>query len=196
MKKIAVVAAKVLQSSDEQMLKQDTIEVLRECDAFLIPSGIKVTIQKGSLVMITQALGNSYTVYVNGNLARVSGKDGDALGMIILEESDVNTLEGTLEDKVWAVMKNCFDPEIPVNVVDLGLIYQCVITPQDNGNSVAITMTLTAAGCGMGPVLVADIEQKIRSIADINDVKIDLVFDPPWSRSMMSDVAKLQLGML
>ena len=110
MKKIAVVAAKVLQSSDEQMLKQDTIEVLRECDAFLIPSGIKVTIQKGSLVMITQALGNSYTVYVNGNLARVSGKDGDALGMIILEESDVNTLEGTLEDKVWAVMKNCFEP--------------------------------------------------------------------------------------
>jgi len=178
------------------MLKQDTIEVLRECDAFLIPSGIKVTIQKGSLVMITQALGNSYTVYVNGNLARVAGKDGDALGMIILEESDVNTLEGTLEDKVWAVMKNCFDPEIPVNVVDLGLIYQCVITPQDHGNSVAVIMTLTAAGCGMGPVLVADIEQKIRSITGINDVKIDLVFDPPWSRSMMSDVAKLQLGML
>jgi probable FeS assembly SUF system protein SufT len=179
------------------MLKKDTIEVLRECDAFLIPSGIKVTIQKGSLVMITQALGNSYTVYVNGNLARVAGKDGDALGMVILEESDANTLEGTIEDKVWTVMKNCFDPEIPVNVVDLGLIYECAVTSHESGGyRVAVTMTLTAAGCGMGPVLVADIEQKIRSIKEVNEVKIDLVFDPPWNRNMMSDVAKLQLGML
>ncbi len=178
------------------MLKKDTIEVLRECEAFLIPSGIKVTIQKGSLVMITQALGNSYTIYVNGNLARVAGKEGDALGMVILEESDANALEGTLEDKVWSVMKNCFDPEIPVNVVDLGLIYECAVTSQENGYLVAVTMTLTAAGCGMGPVLVADIEQRIRSIKEINEVKIDLVFDPPWNRNMMSDVAKLQLGML
>ena len=113
------------------MLKQDTVEVLRECDALLIPSGIKVTIQKGSLVMITQALGNSYTVYVNGNLARVAGRDGDALGMVILQEENVNELEGILEDKVWAVLKSCFDPEIPVNVVDLGLVYECHVTPQE-----------------------------------------------------------------
>ncbi len=178
------------------MLKQDTIEVLRECEALLIPSGTKVTIQKGSLVMITQALGNSYTVYVNGNLARVAGKDGDALGMVILSEDDINELEGTLEDKVWTVLKSCFDPEIPVNVVDLGLVYECNILQQENGSSVAIKMTLTAAGCGMGPVLVADIEQKIREIRDVNEVKVELVFDPPWSRNMMSDVAKLQLGML
>lgn len=175
------------------MLKQDTIEVLRECDALLIPSGIKVTIQKGSLVMITQALGNAYTVYVNGNLARVSGKDGDALGMIILEEPDINQMEGTLEDKVWALLKTCFDPEIPVNVVDLGLVYECHINAEQ---AIFIKMTLTAAGCGMGPVLVADIEQKIRRIAGITDVKIALVFDPPWSRNMMTDVAKLQLGLL
>ncbi len=178
------------------MLKQDTIEVLRECDAFLIPSGIKVTIQKGSLVMITQALGNSYTVYVNGNLAHVAGKDGDALGMVILHEDDVNELEGTLEDKVWAVLKSCFDPEIPVNVVDLGLVYECHVLPQENGHTVAIKMTLTAAGCGMGPVLVADIEQKVQNIRGVSAVKVELVFDPPWSRNMMSDVAKLQLGML
>ncbi len=178
------------------MFKQDAIEVLRECDALLIPSGTKVTIQKGSLVTITQALGNSYTVYVNGNLARVAGKDGDALGMIILDEGDVNELDGTLEDKVWSVLKSCFDPEIPVNIVDLGLVYECHVLPEGKGHLVAIKMTLTAAGCGMGPVLVADIEQKVRDIHDVNEVKVELVFEPPWSRNMMSDVAKLQLGML
>ena len=178
------------------MLKNDTIEVTRECDAMLIPSGIKVTIQKGSLVMITQALGNSYTVYVNGNLARVAGKDGDALSMVILDEPDLNSMPGTLEDKVWEILKTCFDPEIPVNVVDLGLVYECKISAGTTGQIVEIKMTLTAAGCGMGPVLVADIEQKIRTLHDVESVKVDLVFDPPWNRSMMSDVAKLQLGMM
>jgi probable FeS assembly SUF system protein SufT len=178
------------------MLKQDTIEVTRECDAMLIPSGIKVTIQAGSLVMITQALGNSYTVYVNGNLARVAGKDGDALGMVILDSPEVNDMTGTVEDKIWALLKTCFDPEIPVNIVDLGLIYECNTLLQEDKYDVAIKMTLTAAGCGMGPVLVADIEQKIRSIQEVNEVKVDLVFDPPWDRSMMTDVAKLQLGMM
>src|SRR5436190_14055838 len=99
------------------MLKQDAIEITRECEAMLIPSGIKVTIQVGSLVMITQALGNSYTVYVNGNLARVAGKDGDALGMVIIDTPNVNEMEGNIEDKIWALLKTCFDPEIPVNIV-------------------------------------------------------------------------------
>jgi probable FeS assembly SUF system protein SufT len=178
------------------MLKQDTIEITRECEAMLIPSGIKITVQKGSLVMITQALGNSYTIYVNGNLARVAGKDGDALGMIILDEDDINAMPGTIEEKVWTVLKTCFDPEIPVNIVDLGLIYECQMIPQETGTKIEIKMTLTAAGCGMGPVLVADIEQKIKNIKGVSDLKVDLVFDPPWNRSMMSDVAKLQLGML
>lgn len=174
------------------MFKQDTIEVLRDCDAMLIPSGVKVSLQKGSLVYITQALGNSYTVYVNGNLARVAGVDGDALGMIIMEDPDVNAMTGSLEDKIWELMKTCFDPEIPVNIVDLGLIYECKI----DGGSVAIKMTLTAPGCGMGPVLVAEVEQKIRTIKEVTDIKVELVFDPPWDRNMMTDVAKLQLGML
>ncbi len=178
------------------MLKNDTIEVTRECEAMLIPSGVKVTIQKGSLVMITQALGNSYTVYVNGNLARVAGKDGDALGMVILDEPDVNEMVGTTEDKVWELLKTCFDPEIPVNIVDLGLVYECKISEGESEQEVEIKMTLTAPGCGMGPVLVADIEQKIHAISEVKTVKVDLVFDPPWNRSMMSDVAKLQLGML
>lgn len=174
------------------MLKKDTIEMTRECEALLIPSGVPITIQKGALVMITQALGNSYTIYVNGNLARVAGKDGDALGMIILDEPDVNTMPGTTEDKVWALLKTCFDPEIPVNVVDLGLVYECHIEK----NKVEIKMTLTAPGCGMGPILISEIEQKVRTIHEVKQVKVDLVFDPPWSRNMMTDAAKLQLGML
>jgi probable FeS assembly SUF system protein SufT len=179
------------------MLKQDTIEISRDVDALLIPSGVKISIQKGTLVMITQALGNAYTVYVNGNLARVAGRDGDALSMIILDENDVNAMDGTLEEKVWESMRKCYDPEIPVNIVDLGLVYACTITPLNaDENALEITMTLTAPGCGMGPVLVADMEQKLRAIHTVSTVKIDLIFDPPWSRSMMSDVAKLQLGML
>jgi probable FeS assembly SUF system protein SufT len=179
------------------MLKQDTIEVTRDVDALLIPSGVKISIQKGSLVMITQALGNSYTVYVNGNLARVAGKDGDALSMIILDEPDVNAMEGSLQDKVWEILKTCYDPEIPVNIVDLGLVYECnVVAIPEGGNRVEIIMTLTAVGCGMGPVLVADVNQKVRSIHDVTDAKVELVFDPPWDRSKMSEVAKLQLGML
>lgn len=179
------------------MLKQDTIEVTRDVEALLIPSGVNISIQQGTLVMITQALGNSYTVYVNGNLARVAGKDGDALGMVIIDEPDVNTLPGSTHDKVWEILKTCFDPEIPVNIVDLGLVYACEVILQPDGKEhVMIKMTLTAPGCGMGPVLVAEIEQKVRAIQTVDAVKIDLVFDPPWERSMMTDVAKLQLGML
>jgi probable FeS assembly SUF system protein SufT len=179
------------------MLKEDTIEVTRDVEALLIPSGVQISIQKGTLVMITQALGNAYTVYVNGNLARVAGKDGDALSMIILDEPDVNAMEGTLQEKVWEILKTCYDPEIPVNIVDLGLVYECnVVAIPEGGNRIEITMTLTAVGCGMGPVLVADVNQKVRTINDVVDAKVELVFDPPWDRSKMSEVAKLQLGML
>jgi probable FeS assembly SUF system protein SufT len=178
------------------MLNQDTIEVNRDVDALLIPSGVKIQIQKGSLVVITQALGNSYTVYINGNLARVAGKDGDALNMIILDELDVNSMQGPLDEKIQELLKTCFDPEIPVNIVDLGLVYACNITSTETGHEIDIKMTLTAPGCGMGPVLVADIEDKLRQINDVSSVKVELVFDPPWDRSMMTDVAKLQLGML
>ncbi len=179
------------------MHRERTLEVLRDVDATLIPSGAKVKLQKGSMVMVTQALGTSYTVYVNGNLVRIDGKDGDALGLVILEQADINQQEGTIEDKVWAQMKTCFDPEIPVNVVDLGLIYSCQVLPLGkNEHRVEVTMTLTAAGCGMGPVLVGEVEQKIRQIEGVTDVKVELVFDPPWNRDMMSDEAKLQLGLL
>src|SRR5277367_6198781 len=123
MKKAVAAVARV------SMFKSDTIEIKRDCEAALIPSGEKVSIKQGTLVMVTQALGNSYTVYVNGNLVRIAGKDGDALGLVILDESDINELPGTLEEKIETQLRTCFDPEIPVNIVDLGLIYERQILP-------------------------------------------------------------------
>lgn len=179
------------------MQRQTALEVQRVIEATLIPSGVKVTIQPGTLVSVTQALGDSYTVYVNGNLVRVSGKDGDALGLVVLESPDINAIEGTVEDKVWRQLKSCFDPEIPVNIVDLGLVYACQVLPLGmNDYGVTVTMTLTAAGCGMGPVLVSEVEEKVRQIHGVKEATVTLVFDPPWERDRMSDEAKLQLGLL
>lgn len=179
------------------MFREMAIEVKREVDAALIPSGTKVTLQPGTQVFVTQALGNSYTIYVNGNLVRVAGKDGDALGLIVLELPDINQTEASIEDKIQTQLRTCFDPEIPVNIVDLGLIYNTVVIPLGmNDHRVEVVMTLTAPGCGMGPVLLGEVEEKIRMIKGVTDVKVDLVFDPPWDRSKMSDEAKLQLGLM
>jgi probable FeS assembly SUF system protein SufT len=179
------------------MHREIAVEVKREVDAMLIPSGTKVTLQPGSQVFVTQALGNSYTVYVHGNLVRVAGKDGDALGLMVLEQPDINATDGSVEDKVWIQLKTCFDPEIPVNIVDLGLVYHCHVVPLGMKDfSIEVVMTLTAPACGMGPVLVGEVEEKIRQIQGVTEVKVDLVFDPPWDRDKMSDEAKLQLGLL
>lgn len=179
------------------MFHETSIEVKRDVEATLIPTGVKVTLQQGTLVYVTQALGNSYTLYVNGNLVRVAGNNGDALGLVVLETLDINATEGTLEDKIWQQLKTCFDPEIPVNIVDLGLIYECNLLPLGkNDYQVDIKMTLTAPGCGMGPVLVSEIEEKLREINGVADVKVELIFDPPWDKSRMTDEAKLQLGLL
>jgi probable FeS assembly SUF system protein SufT len=179
------------------VFRETAVEVIREVEAALIPSGTKVTLQPGTQVFVTQALGNSYTIYVNGNLVRVAGKDGDAIGLVILELPDINKTDASIEDKVQIQLRTCFDPEIPVNIVDLGLIYNTVIIPLGmNDHRVEVVMTLTAPGCGMGPVLLGEIEEKIRQINGVTDVKVDLVFDPPWDRGKMSDEAKLQLGLL
>jgi probable FeS assembly SUF system protein SufT len=178
------------------MFHDTIIEVQRDVEATLIPTGVKINLKKGTPVHVTQALGNSYTLHVSGNLVRVSGKDGDAIGLVILESPDINTQEGTVEEKAWLQLATCFDPEIPVNIVSLGLVYECQVTEiQDTNYQVEITMTLTAPGCGMGPVLVAEIQEKIKEIRGVADVKVDLVFDPPWDRNRMSDEAKLQLGL-
>jgi len=179
------------------MYRETAVDVKREVEATLIPSGVKVKLQQGTQVFVTQALGNSYTVYVNGNLVRIAGKDGDALGLVILDQPDINQMVGSIEDKIGALLKTCFDPEIPVNIVDLGLIYECNAIPLGkNDFRVEIKMTLTATGCGMGPVLVGEVEEKIRQIQGVTEVKVELVFDPPWDRDMMTDEAKLQLGLL
>ena len=179
------------------MLQDKMIEIRRDVDATLIPSGAKVMIQANTLATVTQALGNAYTIYINGNLVRIAGSDGDALGLPILDELDVNNMAGTLEDKIWTQLKTCFDPEIPVNIVDLGLVYACTVKPlAEDEYRVEVVMTLTAPGCGMGPVLVNEMEEKIKKINGVKTVKVELVFDPPWDRSKISDEAKLQLGLL
>ncbi len=179
-------------------MTEHTIVILsRDVDALLIPSGAHIYLTVGTEVTITQDLGNTFTVNVYGNLARIDGKDADALG----KEVDPEFLElpegASLEDLIWERLKTCYDPEIPVNIVDLGLIYGCQISEQASGQyHVDIKMTLTAPGCGMGPVLAQDVKQKISALPKVTQVQVDLVFDPPWDRSMMSDVAKLELGML
>ncbi|OGT37751.1 MAG: putative Fe-S cluster assembly protein SufT [Gammaproteobacteria bacterium RIFCSPHIGHO2_12_FULL_37_14] len=179
------------------MKRETPIEVIKTVNATLIPSGETVSLQAGTQVVVTQALGNSYTVYVHGNLLRVAGKDGDALGLVILENPNINEMEGSLEDKLWEQMKTCYDPEIPVNIVDLGLVYECRVLPLGmNDFRVEVIMTLTASGCGMGPVLVDEIKDKLQQVHGVTDVHIELVFDPPWNKEKMSEVAKLQLGLL
>jgi len=182
------------------------ITTTRDIDAVLIPLGTPVTIPAGAMVLITQELGGSYTVSVSGNLARVEGKDADALGLGKSEE-EVAAIAAAVDAKVhvdgpvdeqaiWDVLRTCYDPEIPVNIVDLGLVYDCHVVDTDEGaNHVEIVMTLTAPGCGMGPFIVDDVRAKVLSVDNVSDVEVDLVFDPTWDRSMMSDEARLQLGM-
>ncbi len=170
------------------------VVAIEDCPARLVPAGTKIVIPKDTFVTITQDLGGNYTVAVNGNMARVDGTDAACLGLkaesLEFEASDSDLIE---EKQVWQALKSIFDPEIPVNLVDLGLIYQVEID-QTNKN-VKITMTLTAPGCGMGPVLVGDIEYRVAKVPNVESVKVDLVFDPPWSRDMMSDEAKLETGL-
>jgi len=182
----------------------ETLTVSRDCEALLIPMGTPVTIPEGSQVMVTQALGGSYTVNINGNLARIERVNADALGLEStpqdMDEKKKVANGPVDEDALWAAMEQCYDPEIPVNIVDLGLIYHCDIIPLEKGdekvgNRVNVVMTLTAAGCGMGPILVEDVRSRLLDVDNVTDVDVELVFDPPWDRSMMSDEAKLQLGM-
>jgi len=178
------------------MSNNDIIILRRDCEALLVPSGAKVLLTKDTEVSITQELGGTYTVNVYGNLARIDAKNADALGREPTNPLTELDKDATLEDKVWAMMKAVFDPEIPVNVVDLGLIYNCEITPLGkNEFQIDIKMTLTAAGCGMGPVIASDVKHKILSLDEVKDVEVEIVFDPPWDRDMISDAAKLHLGM-
>jgi probable FeS assembly SUF system protein SufT len=173
----------------------------RDCEAVLIPAGNKVTLQAGEAVVITQDLGGTFTVIINGNMARIEAKDADALGREVaapapspVAAADTGPLE---ETTVRDVLRTCFDPEIPVNIVDLGLIYDLNIGQlPDGGYRVEVKMTLTAPGCGMGPVLQQDVENKVLAIPGVKEAAVVLVWEPPWNRDMLSDAAKLELGLM
>ncbi|MGH8403384.1 MAG: putative Fe-S cluster assembly protein SufT, partial [Gammaproteobacteria bacterium] len=180
------------------MYDRTPIKLKRACAAAMIPSGNQVIIPEGAEVNVAQSLGGSFTVYVDGNLLRIAGKDADALGLEPPEEPALpeNHTDADVEKLVWEQMKTCYDPEIPINVVDLGLVYECKLSDIEDGKKhVDIKMTLTAPGCGMGEILAADVKQKIESVPLVKEANVEIVFDPPWSREMMSDEAKLQTGM-
>jgi len=177
----------------------ELITVERDCEAILIPSGDPIKLIKGTHVRITQALGGDYTLFVNGNLVKISGVDADAIGKVREEEtSDVQKKndEPVQEEQVWAQLRTVYDPEIPVNIVELGLIYDLQINNKKAGSFINVKMTLTAPGCGMGPAIAMDAETKIRNIPGVNNVLVEIVWEPLWDREMMSDEAKLQLGMM
>ena len=176
---------------------REVIILNRDCMALMVPSGARILLHEGTEVSITQALGNSLTVNVYGNLARIDAKDADALGKEIQSPLDELPEDASLEDKVWTQLRTVFDPEIPVNIVDLGLVYSCQITNREDGSHMVwISMTLTAPGCGMGPVIAADAREKVLMIDEVSEVDVELVFDPPWDQSMMSEAAQLELGLL
>ena len=184
------------------MHENETVILARDVEAAIVPAGHKVTLERGETARITQSLGGSYTVIMNGNMFRIAAKDADALGFEVAateEKSDAapRTKE-ELEKEVWNLLKTCYDPEIPVNIADLGLVYDCVLEflPADNAYRAQIKMTLTAPGCGMGPMIVQDVRDKLFTLKEIVEANVELVFDPPWNQSMMSEAALLQLGML
>ncbi|HXS30631.1 MAG TPA: putative Fe-S cluster assembly protein SufT [Steroidobacteraceae bacterium] len=173
--------------------------IQREVDAVMVPSGHAIKLQPGLAGFISQALGGSFTLYIEGNLYRLAGADADAIGKepMLVPELPPNSTEEDVRALAWQQMKTCYDPEIPVNIVDLGLIYECNVSPNEDGSrSVEVKMTLTAPGCGMGEVLVQDVKEKVEQIPTVREAKVELVFDPPWGREMMSPAAQLQTGMM
>jgi probable FeS assembly SUF system protein SufT len=183
------------------MSSAEPVILARDCEAALVPAGSKVTLLKGEQAYITQALGGTYTVVVKGNLFRVDGKDADALGLQPSVARGASPAAPTtpeeIEKEVWNQMRACYDPEIPINIVDLGLIYDCKVSPVEGKTTyrVDVKMTLTAPGCGMGPVIQQDVQTKIFAIENIDEANIELVWDPPWDQGMMTEAARLQLGL-
>ena len=177
---------------------QKEVTTTREIEAREIPSGTKLMIPEGTPLAITQSLGGSYTVMTPyGSMARVDGKDADAIGLEAVAEQEAAAGGKTTEELAWDQLRTCYDPEIPVNIVDLGLVYQCGATPlPDGGSKVEVRFTLTAPGCGMGDVLREDIKGKLLSLPDVKEADVQVLFDPPWNMSMMSEAAKLQLGLM
>ncbi|WP_397607004.1 putative Fe-S cluster assembly protein SufT [Silanimonas sp.] len=177
----------------------EPVSFSRDCTVVLVPQGERVTLPAGSVGYITQALGGSFTVFVEGNLFRIAGEDADAIGKDAPEALALSEDAGDdeVEQLVWAQLRTCFDPEIPVNIVELGLVYTVELGRRDDGErKVDVRMTLTAPACGMGDILVDDVRSKVERIPTVAEADVELVFDPPWNQSMMSEAAKLETGML
>jgi probable FeS assembly SUF system protein SufT len=172
--------------------------VNREVPAVIVPAGVEVKLKPGQAGYITQALGGAFTVYIEGNLFRIAGENADAIGKEVVKGPELppNATEEDVRKLAWDQMRSCYDPEIPINIVDLGLVYECEVTPNEDGTrNIDITMTLTAPGCGMGEVLVEDVKDKVTRIPTVSSASVELTFDPPWNQSMMSEAARLQTGM-
>jgi probable FeS assembly SUF system protein SufT len=174
----------------------ERVELSRDCQGVQVPAGHTVLLEQGTEAYVTQSLGGSYTLQVPayGGLFRISGRDGDAIGKEIIQETAAAE-GGDLEQQVWSVLKTCYDPEIPVNIVDLGLVYDMRITPGDAGSLVDVKMTLTAQGCGMGASIAADARYKLLALPGVGDATVDIVWDPPWNPQMISPEGKERLGM-
>jgi len=173
------------------------ITLQRDCEAIQIPSGERLRLNAGTVVTLHQSLGGSFTVTTDhGTLARIAGNDADALGLARPAPEHAPAAQ-TIDQQVWEQLRTCYDPEIPVNIVELGLVYHSSVRELPGGGHRAeVKLTLTAPGCGMGPILKSDVENKIAAIPGITELDVELVWDPPWNPSMMSEAAKLQLGMV
>src|SRR5258707_14114478 len=179
--------------------ENEPIVVQREVKAVAYSAAAEVNLKLGQVGYITQALGGSFTVYIDGNLFRIAGHDADAIGKTSAKPPEVppGASEEDIKNIIWQQLKTCYDPEIPVNIVDLGLVYECDVSKNaDSTRTVDIKMTLTAPGCGMGEVLVQDVRDKVQIIPTVARANVELVFDPPWNQTMMSDEARLQTGMM
>lgn len=175
-------------------MPQQITALTRDCPVTEIPSGNLRVLSAGTPVVITQSLGGSYTITVGyGELLRVDAKDADALGFEAAKP--LESAKQFSEQSVWDQLKTVYDPEIPVNIVDLGLVYSCEISEKEGEHNVYITMSMTAPGCGMGDVLKSDIERKLTALPTVKDVHVEIVFDPPWSPLLMSEATRLQLGL-
>jgi probable FeS assembly SUF system protein SufT len=179
--------------------ENEPVVLSRDVEAVMVPVGTPITLKSGLAGYITQALGGSFTLYIEGNLYRIAGEQADAIGKepVIAPTLPPDATIDDVRELAWQQMRAVYDPEIPINIVDLGLVYACQVTPGTEGtHEVHVSMTLTAPGCGMGEVLVQDVRARIELIPTVSKADVELVFDPPWSQSMMSEAARLQTGMM